>query len=97
MEESKRTNDWQYAKLIRESSWPGCHLFPLRRLQGEVEIEMIIHSKGDVTPTPGGAMQFFAQAEKQTNQKVGPYTPSAWGRDARRPLSVCPPDQSLPV
>jgi hypothetical protein len=24
-------------------------------------------------------MQFFAQAEKQTNQKVGPYTPSAWG------------------
>ena len=41
-----------------------------------------------VTPKDG-ALQFFAQADKQTNQRVAPYTPSGWGRSLLTALEAC--------
>jgi hypothetical protein len=49
---------------------------------------MTITVKEFVTPADP-ALQFFAQADKQTNQKVAPYTPSGWGKTLLEALLEC--------
>jgi hypothetical protein len=34
-------------------------------------------------------MQFLAQADKQTNQKSAPFTPTGWGSTLLEALSQC--------
>ena len=34
-------------------------------------------------------MRFFAQADKQTNQKTAPYLPTGWGSNLLQALSAC--------
>jgi hypothetical protein len=34
-------------------------------------------------------MLFFAQADKQTNQKTAPFTPCGWGDTMLKALSEC--------
>ena len=34
-------------------------------------------------------MHFFAQADRQTNQKTAPYTPCGWGKTMLEALSEC--------
>lgn len=82
-------NDWQYAQTDPREQLARLHFFSIKKLQGEAEIEMIITVKETFTPALGGAMQFFAQADKQTNQKVLPYTPSGWGKTMLEALLAC--------
>lgn len=82
-------NDWQYAQTDPHEQLARLHFFSMKKLQGEAEIEMTITVKETFTPALGGAMQFFAQADKQTNQKVAPYTPSGWGKTLLEALSTC--------
>ncbi len=35
------------------------------------------------------SMRFFAQADKQTNQKTAPFSPSGWGSALVKALSEC--------
>ena len=82
-------NDWQYAQTDPREQLARLHFFSIKKLQGEAEIEMIITVKETFTPALGGAMQFFAQADKQTNQNVLPYTPSGWGKTMLEALLAC--------
>lgn len=82
-------NDWQYAQTNPREQLARLHFFSMKKLQGDEEIEMMITVKETFTPALGGAMQFFAQADKQTNQKVAPYTPSGWGKTLLEALSTC--------
>jgi hypothetical protein len=34
-------------------------------------------------------MTFFAQADKQTNQRTAPYTPSGWGNNLMAAPATC--------
>jgi hypothetical protein len=34
-------------------------------------------------------MMFFAQADKQTNQRVAPYAPPGWGKSLFAVLNEC--------
>ena len=38
---------------------------------------------------PYPKMKFLAQADKQTNQKAAPFTPSGWGSSLFEALSEC--------
>ena len=80
-------NDWQYAQTDPREQLARLHFFSIKKLQGEAEIEMMITVKETFTPELG-AMQFFAQADKQTNQRVLPYTPSGWGKTMLEALSA---------
>ena len=82
-------NDWQYAQTDPREQLARLHFFSIKKLQGEAEIEMMITVKETFTPQLGGAMQFFAQADKQTNQNVLPFTPSGWGKTLLEALSTC--------
>jgi len=64
------------------------HFFTIKKIEGETEIDMTITVKETFTPADP-AHQFFAQADKQTNQKVAPYTPSGWGKTLLEALATC--------
>jgi len=52
------------------------------------EVEIVIAVKEFYTPKDP-AMTFFAQADKQINQKVAPYTPTGWGNTLLAALAQC--------
>jgi hypothetical protein len=51
-------------------------------------VEFGITVKEFYTPTDP-MLLFFAQADKQTNQNLAPYTPSGWGRTLFEALREC--------
>ena len=81
-------NDWGYAQTNPNEQLAKLHLFSFKKVQEVGEIEMIITVKEFFTP-PLGALQFFAQADKQTNQKVAPYTPCGWGSTLLEAIAAC--------
>lgn len=81
-------NDWGYAQSNPREQLARVHLFSITKVQEGGDVEMTITVKEFFTP-PLGALQFFAQADKQTNQKVAPYTPSGWGNTMLEALGAC--------
>ena len=81
-------NDWGYAQTNPNEQLAKLHLFSFKKIQGEVEVEMTITVKEYFTP-PLGSLQFFAQADKQTNQRVAPYTPCGWGSTLLEAMAAC--------
>jgi hypothetical protein len=80
--------DWQYAQHDPAEQLARLHLFTLKKHQDGQEIDFTITVQEFVTPRDG-AMRFFAQADKQTNQRVAPYTPSGWGKTLLAALEEC--------
>ncbi|MGH9659369.1 MAG: hypothetical protein ACRD96_12550 [Bryobacteraceae bacterium] len=76
--------EWTFAQSHKAEQLAQLSYFSV--MHGEVEF--IITVKEFVTPTDP-AMLFFAQADKQTNQKTVTYTPSGWGRTMLEALSEC--------
>lgn len=81
-------NDWGYAQTDPSEQLARLYFFSMIKHQDGQEIEFTIKVKEFVTPRDG-AMLFFAEADKQTNQKVLPYTPCGWGRTLLVALSEC--------
>ena len=81
-------NDWGYAQTDPSEQLAHVHFFSMTKQQDGQEIEFTIKVKEFVTPKDG-AMLFFAEADKQTNQKVMAYTPTGWGRTLLLALSEC--------
>jgi len=60
----------------------------MKKRQGDEEIEFTIIVKEFITPKDP-ALRFFAQADKQTNQRVMPFTPCGWGTTLLVALEEC--------
>jgi hypothetical protein len=82
-------NDWGFAQTDPHQQLARLHFFSIRKFQDGAGIEMTITVKEFFEPPVFGALQFFAQADKQTNQKVAPYTPSGWGTTMLEALTEC--------
>ncbi len=80
--------EWMFAQ--HHASVQLCRLeyFSMKKRQAEGEIEFLITVKEYVTP-PDPTMKFFAQADKQTNQKTMPFTPTGWGHSTMDALTQC--------
>lgn len=81
-------NELGYVQSHPREQFARMHFFSMKKLQDGAEIDMTITVREFFTP-PIGALQFFAQADKQTNQKIAPYTPSGWGSTLRDALVAC--------
>ena len=81
-------SDWVYAQTDPREQLARLHYFSIKKVQDGLEIEMTITVKEFFTP-PLGALQFFAQADKQINQKTAPYTPCGWGGTLLEALGAC--------
>lgn len=82
-------NDWVYAQGHSSEQLARLHQFSMiKKTQTGAEVEFLITVKEFATPRDG-ALVFFAQADKQTNQTVAPYTPCGWGKTLLGALQEC--------
>ena len=81
-------SDWKYAQTDPREQLAQLYYFSMKKIQDGAEIEMLITVKETFTPALG-VMHFFAQADKQTNQKVAPYTATGWGSTMLEALGGC--------
>jgi hypothetical protein len=80
--------DWGYAQSHPSEQLARIHHFSITKIEADREIEMTITVKEYFTPKDP-ALLFFAEADKQTNQKVAPYTPCGWGKTLLEALEEC--------
>ncbi len=77
--------DWTFAEVEATDELAKLHFFSLKKKQGERSIEFRI-TVWEYAQRNQLLMRFFAQADKQTNQKTLPYTPSGWGETLLKAL-----------
>jgi hypothetical protein len=81
-------DEWEYAETDPAQRLSRLHIFTVIKSQSDKEIEFTITVHEYVSP-PAAGMRFFAKADKQTNQHLVPYTPTAWGNDLLSALGDC--------
>ena len=81
-------SEWEFAQANPEQQLARVHHFSMIRQQENGSVEFTITVKEFLTPKDP-AMGFFAQADKQTNQGVAPYTPVGWGKTLLAALAQC--------
>ena len=80
--------DWIYAQAQPSDELAQLHYFSVKRKQPGGDVEFLITVK-EYAERNVHRMRFFAQADKQTNQKTAPYTPCGWGETLLVALSEC--------
>ena len=80
--------EWGFAQLNPSDRLARLHWFSVCKPHEKGEVEMVITVREYVTPKDP-EMLFFAQADKDTNQRTAPYRPSGWGRTLLDALSEC--------
>jgi len=80
--------EWGFAQTNPSQELAMLHQFSMKKQYAGEEVEFLITVKEYVTPKEP-TMHFFAQADKQTNQRTAPYTPCGWGKTLLEALSEC--------
>ena len=79
---------WKHLEIGHEGSLARLHYFSVIKKQASGEIEFQITVRESAKPaTPD--MLFFAEADKETNQRVAPYRPSGWSNTLEDALRLC--------
>jgi len=81
--------DWRFAQKDPSEELAFLHRFSFKKQQSGSEITFLITVKEFVTPPKGQFARFFAQADKEVNQKTGPIIPTGWGVSLLDALSDC--------
>ena len=81
-------SEWEFAQAEPEQQLAKLHHFSMCKRQVSGDVEFTITVKEFLTPKDP-AMGFFAEADKQTNQGVAPYTPVGWGKTLLAALAEC--------
>ena len=80
--------EWTFAQAQKSDELAQLHFFSINKSEGARIIEFRITVKEYATPNHL-SMRFYAEADKQTNQKTAPYTPCGWGLTLLQALSDC--------
>ena len=80
--------EWTFAQSDPAEQLAKLQFFSMKKREPEAEIEFVITVKEYATPEDA-SMRFFAQADKQTNQKTAPFTPCGWGSTLLKALAEC--------
>ncbi len=81
-------SEWTFAQTQPSDELAQLHFFSMKKRQPDGDIEFLITVREYATPSDE-SMRFFAQADKQTNQKTAPFTPSGWGSTLLKALAEC--------
>ena len=81
-------SEWEFAQANPEQQLALVHHFSMLKQQEGGPVEFVITVKQFLTPKDP-AMSYFAEADKQTNQGVAPYTPVGWGQTLLSALAQC--------
>jgi hypothetical protein len=80
--------EWAFAQTNPAEELAELQFFSMKKKHAGGEVEFLITVKEYITPVEP-TMRFFAKADKQTNQKTAPYTPTGWGKTLLEALSEC--------
>jgi hypothetical protein len=80
--------DWKYAQRTDSERLAKLHYFSMQKEQGSDKVEFVITVREYVRP-PDPSMPFFAEADKETNQKTAPFRPCGWGQSLSEAVSNC--------
>jgi hypothetical protein len=81
-------SDWIYAQSNPADELAQLHYFSMKKRQDGRDIEFVITVR-EFAERNKQMMRFFAQADKQTNQKSAPYVPCGWGETMLVALGEC--------
>jgi hypothetical protein len=80
--------EWGFAQTDPAQELALIHFFSVKKHQAGGEVEFRITVKEYVTPKEP-TMHFFAQADKEINQKHAPFKPVGWGKTMLDALAEC--------
>jgi len=80
--------EWGFAQTHTSQELAQLHYFSVKKAQTSGEVEFLITVKEYVTPKEP-TMHFFAQTDKEVNQKTAPFRPSGWGKTLLDALAEC--------
>ena len=80
--------EWTFAQTQPSDELAQLHFYSVHKRQGDKTIEFRITVREYATPNHLN-MRFFAEADKQTNQKTAAYTPCGWGQSLLHALADC--------
>ena len=80
--------EWHFAQQDPSEELCQLHHFAMKKRQADGDVEFVITVREYIHP-PDPTMRFFAQTDKQTNQKTAAYTPCGWGPTLLAALSDC--------
>lgn len=81
-------SEWTLAQTDPSEELAQLHFFSVKKRQPDGDVEFLITVREYATPQ-GSTGRFYAQADKQTNQKTAPFTPCGWGSNLFKALSEC--------
>lgn len=81
-------SEWTFAQIQPSDELAKLHFFSMKKRQADGDIEFIITVKEYIDRNQFH-MRFFAEADKQTNQRSAPFTPCGWGESLLQALSEC--------
>jgi len=80
--------EWGFAQTHPSQELAILQFFSVKKVQPSGDIDFVITVKEYVTPKEP-AMHFFAQADKEVNQKTAPFKPVGWGNTLLDALAEC--------
>ncbi|HLG95443.1 MAG TPA: hypothetical protein VKX49_03925 [Bryobacteraceae bacterium] len=80
--------EWSYVDTEPGEGFCEIRYFAFVKKQPAGDVEFLITLREYVHP-PDPALKYFAQADKQTNQKTAPFTPVGWGSSVASALHEC--------
>ena len=81
-------SDWTFAQNDCSEELARLHFFSIKKHQPEGDVEFVITIR-EYVDRNAASMRFFAQADKQTNQRTAAFTPCGWGESLVGALSEC--------
>jgi hypothetical protein len=81
--------EWELAQAHPDDELAQLHFFSVKKKQPEGEIEFRITIREFANRHENKSMLFLAEADKQTNQSIAPYTPTGWGSTLGKALAEC--------
>jgi hypothetical protein len=80
--------EWVYAQTDPAEELAQLHHFSFKKRQLEREIEFVITVK-EFASRNTTHMRFYAQADKEINQRTAPFRPFGWGDSLLVALTEC--------
>ena len=80
--------EWVHAQKDPTEELAQLHYFSFKKRQLEGEIEFVITVK-EFASRNAMQMRFYAQADKEVNQRIAPFRPFGWGDSLLDSLSEC--------
>ena len=80
--------EWVHAQKDPAEELAQLHYFSFKKRQGEGEIEFVITVK-EYASRNAMQMRFYAQADREINQKTAAFRPFGWGDSLLGALTEC--------